>query len=81
MDEQGEMQELAFEDAVSNNPYVVDTVKIGTFSFPVCNYGQTNNKIKVKLKCNILAGNKKYSREMFLDCIYLRPRKNMNTEQ
>lgn len=67
----------------SNNPARVDTVVLAeNFKFPVCNYDQTNNKIKVKLKCNILPrDSKKYSREMFLDCIYLRPRNNTNTEQ
>ena len=47
------------------------------FVFPVCNYGETNMKISVKLKCSILARESaSYSREMLLDCIYLRPRKN-----
>jgi hypothetical protein len=48
------------------------------FVFPVCNYNQTNTKFSLKLKCNILArDNSKYSREMYLDCIYLRPKKNV----
>jgi flavoprotein len=67
----------------SNDPASVDTLVLAEdFKFPVCNYDQTNNKIKVKLKCNILPReSSQYSREMFLDCIYLRPRKNTNSEQ
>jgi hypothetical protein len=52
------------------------------FTLPVCNYDQTNMKFTVKLKCSILAReSNQFSREMFLDCIYLRPKKNLNTEQ
>ncbi len=76
----------------TNDPTRVDTLLLAeNFTFPVCNYygdqlsmfeSQTNMKITVKLKCNILAReSNQFSREMFLDCIYLRPRKNQNTEQ
>ena len=60
------------------DPTRVDTVMLAeNFVFPVCNYGETNMKISVKLKCSILARESaSYSREMLLDCIYLRPRKN-----
>lgn len=58
-------------------PDVVDTVVVAeNFTFPVCNYNQNNSKVSVKLKCNILARETpNFSREMFLDCIYLRPKK------
>ena len=61
-----------------NDATCVDTLVLAeNFNFPVCNYDQTNMKFTVKLKCNILAREtSQYSREMFLDCIYLRPRKN-----
>ena len=67
----------------NNDPTVVDTLVLAeNFVFPVCNYDQTNLKFTVKLKCNILAREtRNYSREMFLDCIYLRPKKNISTEQ
>lgn len=67
----------------TNDPTRTDTVVLAeNFVFPVCNYNQTNMKFSVRLKCNILArDNSKYSREMFLDCIYLRPKKNITTEQ
>ena len=67
----------------NNDPNRVDTLVLAeNFVFPVCNYDQTNMKFTVKLKCNILAREtRNYSREMFLDCIYLRPKKNISTEQ
>lgn len=74
-DEKGDVQELAFSDAVSNNPYVVDTVKIGTFSFPVCNYAQTNVTVRLRLECSITRRETSYSRDTYLDCIYLKPSK------
>ena len=65
------------------DPTRVDTVVLAeNFVFPVCNYDQSNMKFSVKLKCSILARESNtYSREMFLDCIYLRPKNNMTTEQ
>jgi len=67
----------------NNNPERVDTLVLAeNFTFPVCNYNQTNMKFSVKLKCSILAREtRNYSREMFLDCIYLRPKKTITTNQ
>lgn len=67
----------------TNDPTRVDTVVLAeNFKFPVCNYNQTNMKFTVTLKCSLLPReSSQFSREMFLDCIYLRPRKNMNTVQ
>ena len=72
-DQQGDMKELAFDEAVSNDPYVVDTVKIGTFSFPVCNYQQTNVTVRLRLECSITRRETSFSRDTYLDCIYLKP--------
>jgi hypothetical protein len=77
VDEQG--NDVLFDcDKVKFNtdPTRVDTVMLAeNFVFPVCNYGETNMKITVRLKCSILAReSSQYSREMLLDCIYLRPR-------
>ncbi|MBR0049740.1 MAG: hypothetical protein IJP74_10560 [Prevotella sp.] len=79
VDEKG--KEVVFDcnkTKFSTDPTRVDTVMLAeNFIFPVCNYGETNMKFSVKLKCSILARESlKYSREMLLDCIYLRPRKN-----
>lgn len=58
------------------NPEKVDTVVLAeAFHFPATNYGQSTNRISLTLKCNITAREtSRFSREMLLDCIYLRPR-------
>lgn len=67
----------------NNDPTRVDTVVLAKdFVFPVCNYGETNLKMSVKLKSSILAREStSYSREMFLDCIYLRPKARPKSEE
>jgi len=77
VDEQG--KEVVFDcdkTKFGTDPARVDTVLLAeNIQFPVCNYGETNMKFSVKLKCSILAReSSRYSREMLLDCIYLRPR-------
>jgi len=64
----------------TNDPTRVDTIMLAeNFTFPVCNYDQTNMKFTVRLRCSILARETKdFSREMFLDCIYLRPKNKSN---
>jgi hypothetical protein len=59
-----------------NNPEKVDTIVLAeAFHFPACNYDQQDIKVSVKLQCSILAREtSKFAREMYLDCIYLRPR-------
>ena len=82
VDEKGISREFDCDKVKFNNdPTRVDTIMLAeNFTFPVCNYNQTNMKFTVKLKCKILAReSKNYSREMFLDCIYLRP-KNKSEE-
>ena len=63
------------------DPARIDTIVLAeSFYFPACNYDQTGSKVSVKLQCSILPREQaNYSREMYLDCIYLRPRK-MNNE-
>lgn len=84
VDENGEPQTFDCNKIkFTNDPTRVDTVVLAeNFVFPVCNYGETNIKFSVKLQCSILAREaRNYFREMFLDCIYLRPKKNVSTEQ
>ena len=66
-----------------SDPEKIDTVVVAeNFKFPTCNYGQNDIKVTVALKCSILpAETRNYSREMYLDCIYLRPRINNTDEQ
>ena len=63
-----------------NDPARVDTLVLAEdFEFPVCNYDQNNEKsrISLTLKTDIIPSeSKKYSREVFLDCIYLRPKES-----
>ena len=84
VDENGNAQtyDCGNKQKFKTRPEVVDTVVVAEdFKFPVCNYGQTNNKVTVKLRCSILAKDTpNYSREMLLDCIYLRPKKMKSEE-
>ena len=59
-----------------NDPEKVDTVVLAeAFHFPACNYDQNDIKVSVKLQCSITAREtSRFAREMYLDCIYLRPR-------
>jgi hypothetical protein len=62
----------------NNNPLVIDTLCVAEgFQFPTCNYGQDKVTVSLKLQVNITSKQTKlYSREMFIDCIYLRPVKD-----
>lgn len=76
VDEQGTSQSFNCNNTTfTSDPLRVDTVVLAKgFTLPVCNYDQVNSKISVRLTCNILARETaSYAREMFLDCIYLRP--------
>ena len=73
MDLNGETQKQEYGTEISNNPYVVDTVVIGRFTFPTCNYKQTDVTTTLQLKCSIGNRQTNFSREMYLDCIYLKP--------
>ena len=66
-----------------SNAEHVDTIVVAEgFHFPTCNYDQNEVKVTVKLQCSILAREtSRYSREMYLDCIYLRPRTSKSDEQ
>lgn len=78
VDANGKQQNFNCENTnFISDPLRVDTIVLAkAFSFPVCNYDQTNQKITVRLNCNILARESTtYAREMYLDCIYLRPAK------
>ena len=60
-------------DEVQNDPYRVDTVKLGTFTIPVCSYGQTNPVVSLRLECSIPLNQFRFNREMYLDCLYFKP--------
>ena len=77
IDEQGEKQTVPFGDAnntFSNDPYRADSVLIGQCTLPVCNYQQPDATVTVTLNCSVRTNEAaRYSREMFLDCIYFEP--------
>ncbi len=66
-----------------SDPFRTDTVLLARgFHFPACNYGQSNSSVNIRIQCSITSSqNAQYSREMFLDCIYLRPRTSKSEEQ
>ena len=77
IDEKGKAQSFNCNNTqFQSNSEKVDTVVLAeSFHFPACNYDQNNSKITVKLTCSILARETaRFAREMYLDCIYLRPR-------
>src|SRR5574344_275982 len=59
----------------TNNINKVDTIVIAKgFKFPSCNYKQDQTTVTVTLTCSIQPREtSKYLREIFLDCIYLKP--------
>ena len=84
VDENGNQQTYDCGNTVfQNDPERVDTIVLAeNFHFPTCNYGQTDIKASVKIQCNIMGREtSRFSREMYLDCIYLRPRTSKTEEQ
>ncbi len=59
-----------------NNPERIDTILLAQgFKFDVCNYGQVGTRASIKLSSNInFTTMRTRTRELFLDCIYLKPR-------
>lgn len=73
VDEVGKTQTVMFPDEVESDGIHVDTVKLGRVTLPVCSYGQQDATLNVQLRCYVTSRQTSYSREMFLDCIYLKP--------
>lgn len=65
------------------DPAKVDTVLIAeNFYLPACNYSQPDLKVSVKMQCAITAREQaNYSREMYLDCIWFKPKKAAENEE
>ena len=84
VDEKGNAQTYDCGNTVfQSDPERVDTIVLAeAFRFPTCNYGQTDIKASVKLTCSISGREtSRFSREMYLDCIYLRPRTSKTEKQ
>lgn len=73
LDEAGEKQSVKFDTEMSNNSRRADSVLIGRFTFPTCNYQQPDATVSLMIECSILPRQTSFSREMFLDCIFLKP--------
>ncbi len=72
-DTDGKKKNLNFSEEKTNSGTDIDTINIGRFTFPTCEYQQQNSTVSLELKCHITSRQTSYSREMFLDCIYLKP--------
>lgn len=88
MDEKGKPAEYACLNEDGKTEFVSDPERIDTillakdFKFPACNYGQSNMNYSIKIQSSITARQtSQYAREMFLDCIYLRPHNSKSEEQ
>lgn len=81
VDEKGEPQSFNCDNQqFQSDPERVDTIVVAeAFHFPACNYDQSDIKVSIRLQCAILAREtSRFAREMYLDCIYLRPRRTNN---
>jgi len=77
VDEKGVAQSTNFGNTqFTSDPERVDTIVLAeAFHLPACNYDQSDIKVSLRIQCAILARETStYAREMYLDCIYLRPR-------
>jgi len=88
MDENGKPAEYTCLNEEGKTEFVSDPERIDTillakdFKFPACNYGQSNMNYSIKIQSSITARQtSQYAREMFLDCIYLRPHNSKSEEQ
>ena len=75
IDEEGKEQHYVCNDgsAINSDPYSIDSIKVASFKFPACNYGQTTGQPTITLTCNIRANeNSKYDRNFYLDAIVLK---------
>lgn len=62
----------------TNNPYTLDTVCVAeAFEFPTCSYNRNDVTVTLTVQVYVLSReNDTYNREMYIDCIYLRPRED-----
>lgn len=84
VDEMGNPQSFNCNNTeFETDPARIDTVVLAeNFHFPAAAIGTNDIKVSVKLKCSISTRETaNYSREMFLDCIYLRPRMDAVSEE
>ncbi len=74
-DEDGKEQHYVCNDGspINTNPDEIDVIRVATFKFPTCNYGQSVGQPTITLTCNIRPNeNAKYDRNFYLDTIVLK---------
>jgi len=73
LDLDGTQKTVDYSDEIVTSGKNIDTLTIGRFTFPVCNYAQPDASVKLQIQCSINPRQTQYSREMYLDCVYLKP--------
>ena len=73
------------EDSKSNNfvsnPEAIDTIFLGTKTFPNCYYASRNVGVMIQVQAYVSSSQlKTYSRRMLLDCLILKPHQEEATE-
>ena len=79
VDEKGEAKTFdCGNQQFETDPNKKDSVLLAeNFHFPTCNYGQPDIKASVKIFLALASReSRNYSRQMYLDCIYLKPRRD-----
>ena len=74
-DEDGKEQHYVCNDGspINTNPDEIDVIRVATFKFPTCNYGQSVGQPTITLTCNIRPNeNARYDRNFYLDTIVLK---------
>ena len=75
-DEDGKEQHYVCNDGspINTNPDEIDVIRVATFKFPTCNYGEgTIGQPSITLTCNIRPNeNARYDRNFYLDTIVLK---------
>lgn len=77
-DAKGKLQTMKLNQKVENNPYKVDTVAVGTFTFPVAYYGLGNKiypNLKITTDFGVFNGTMmaKYTRDFRIVSILMKP--------
>lgn len=74
-DEDGKEQHYVCNDGspINTNPDEIDIIRVATFKFPTCNYGENTGQPTITLTCNIRPNeNARYDRNFYLDTIVLK---------
>lgn len=76
LDDQGRTKKTNLavaKDSLLVDPYKIDTVHVGTFTFPVSTYGEEKSSITLNVKSAASSRDKTKSRTMLIDCVILEP--------